>query len=366
MKITSRTYRQIVSNISDASASFDVVTMLPVDRRSAQILVTEFNRMFGGRTPSAFYHFELRLEDDYRTHSLPEPEDCDPRFTRMLRKHLSRIRCADDWRVHASRIRSALGIALQRRWNAAAQETAATSLLERIRKTPLAPGSGIYKYSRAIGIEIEGTSPLDREDLEKRLPLYARTAMDGSIRVLRENHYAVEVRMLLERGSYEPRLARVCAALASNGFEVNKSCGLHIHMDARHLSVDARRKIQRVMTAWLKILAELVPLSRRDNSYCRLALNAGRYCAVSTETGGKQTIEVRLHSATSDQTKITMWIRLLELLSVLPAPKRSLASTLAALESLPLCDWDKNYWRQRHRELNPTQYNQQPTTNENE
>jgi hypothetical protein len=247
-------------------------------------------------------------------------------------------------------------------------ERAPETITQRARALDLIPTkAGLYAYNRALGIEIEGTSPHSHDSLSDYLPYYTRVVSDGSIRTTISGHTPAEIRILLNRATFDQRLTRVCKALAAAGFATNRSCGLHVHLDARHLDMSTRTKIQRIITRWLALLIELVPLSRRENSYCKLDLRSGRYCAVSVQTGGKNTIEVRLHSATIDQTKITMWIRLLELLAVLPPPAPRLTTTLAGLESLPLCEWDKNFWRARHRQLNPGSYpDSTASTNENE
>jgi hypothetical protein len=60
-----------------------------------------------------------------------------------------------------------------------------------------------------------------------------------------------------------------------------------------------------------------------------------------------------------------MWIRLCELLFVLPKPRPNTGRDLAALDALPLCEWDKSYWRQRYMQLNPAVINHD-TQSENE
>ena len=216
-------------------------------------------------------------------------------------------------------------------------------------------------YQRAIGVEIEGFSPHEREVLAKEVPYFCRIAYDASIRHP-ENTVGAEVRLLLNRASPEPRLQSALSVLKKLDFRTNRSCGLHVHMHAAHLSLNDRHEKQKIMLAWLRLLKNFVPPSRRENDYTRLNITnttarRNRYAAVNIQTGRKDTIEVRLHSATTDATKIMMWIRLCELLFAMPKPRPSLGHDLAALDALPLCEWDKSYWRQRFFTLNPATIN---------
>jgi hypothetical protein len=351
MKIT---YRQITSQIDNGL--FHTATQMPLTSETAIAVYKQYCKLCGvyARENLATYYGYTHGVDMYFIH----PNLCPPRLLKLARRHLS---------AHFIKTRGPNSVNMKETmytaFNFARRRAVIDDPLKRgtpekkARLIELRPHrKGLYAYDRALGIEIEGTAPMDRGQLTDALPYYTQAVSDNSIRVVNENHEPHEIRMLLNRATFDPRLHRVCNALSAAGFRTNKTCGLHVHMDARHLQMIARKKIQKSMTAWLKLLIELVPESRRNNTYCKLDLASGRYCAVSVETGGKNTIEVRLHSSTIDQNKITMWIRLIELLAVLPAPARKLTTTLVGLESLPLCEWDKTYWRSRHRQLNPGQY----------
>jgi hypothetical protein len=231
---------------------------------------------------------------------------------------------------------------------------AVTPFFLRLRRLDLVPES--YRYRRAVGVEIEGYSmTATRADIGGMLPYFARTASDASIH---SNGHPCEVRMLLNRAAIEPRLKHVLDILHNVEFRGNRTCGLHVHLHGAHLSQDEKHALQARALKWLKLLAEFVPPSRRENQFCRLdmtpaAARRSRYAACNICTGHKQTIEFRLHSATTDLTKITMWVRLCELLMVMPAPKRGTRPGLAALDALPLCEWDRAYWVKRHADLNP-------------
>jgi hypothetical protein len=168
----------------------------------------------------------------------------------------------------------------------------------------------------------------------------------------------------------EPRIFRLCERMQQLGLRVNRTCGLHIHLDARSVSsFDEVVRIGRIMDAWLYALRELLPASRRANDYCKFGIAAtDRYRAVNVSSYGKhRTLEIRCHSATLDYTKVIAWLRLCELIRAMPKKPKA-ASCIATLEQLPLATHDLSYWRARHRELNPSLYSNNPvdTTTDSE
>lgn len=139
-------------------------------------------------------------------------------------------------------------------------------------------------------------------------------------------------------------------------------------LDTRHLDAEQAKSRARIMDKWLRVLKELVPASRRDNRFCRFGISSvWRYRAVSfTSYRRHKTLEVRLHSGTTDFTKILQWVRLLEVLMQMPkAPKKG-KTCLQALLDLPLTQTDVHYWVNRHKTLNPEQYVETTTRIEQE
>ena len=226
------------------------------------------------------------------------------------------------------------------------------AFLERIRAKPLTPD--VYKYDRAIGVEIECYG----EFLKDKLPYWAREGEDGS---LSEN--GVEFRLLLKRSELELRLNKF-TNLIKGTHTVNKTCGLHVHLDCRGRSKDEVLKLAKKLDKWLYALREFVPESRRGLSnngrnFCAFGISPSghdRYRAVNMRAFyDKKTLEIRLHSGTTDYTKIISWIRLLEVLMVIKAPPSGVEG-VAALSLIPLCEYEKSYWLKRHQELNPRIY----------
>jgi hypothetical protein len=143
---------------------------------------------------------------------------------------------------------------------------------------------------------------------------------DGSLREP-DGYFPVEI-TVLTRLDKPDNLKHVCELLSKLGAKVNKSCGMHVHLDARHLTKKQVRAIGEKFKRVIPVLSTLVPKTRRENDFCKLAVSGfggGRYYAVNlTAFNRYQTIEVRLHSSTTDFDKIINWSRLLSAIMYAP------------------------------------------------
>lgn len=130
------------------------------------------------------------------------------------------------------------------------------------------------------------------------------------------NEQGHEICVLASANEIESVIERVCSVLNDVlNASVNKTCGLHVHLDVRHKK--AAVTFSRLVSA-LPFLASLVPSSRLRNRFCllnssdKISEHTGRYYAVNPQSIRKhRTVEVRLHSGTTDPAKIIHWIRLL-------------------------------------------------------
>jgi hypothetical protein len=138
---------------------------------------------------------------------------------------------------------------------------------------------------------------------------------DGSLSC--SEGYGIEITLLINTKFGWTDLEKLCSVLSKHGCYVNRTCGLHVHFDARAMEKAGARKFGRSIGAALPILSKMVPPSRRANTYCRLGVsrfNGDRYYAVNLTAFRKYgTVEIRLHSGTTDLTKIRNWIELLQL-----------------------------------------------------
>jgi hypothetical protein len=166
-----------------------------------------------------------------------------------------------------------------------------------------------------VGVEIEFMMPrnISASVLKTR---FVELGSDGSIDPI-SGFFGLEARLVYVRGVSENRLENYCQKLAGVGAVVNKSCGLHVHLDQRNVSrATAWRRYHRLVTAleWLKFA---VPSTRTSNSYCKLNRegenpeNYDRYMAVNWQAYAEHgTIEVRLLNGTTSADKIKHWVSL--------------------------------------------------------
>lgn len=187
----------------------------------------------------------------------------------------------------------------------------------KVLKLPKQPRDG----SQYVGIEIECVTP-HNADLTSLLPFskYINVGTDGSVDAGR-NETGSEFRVCVKRDEIRAVLPGIMQAIKGLGATVNKSCGLHIHMDQRHHKDrnEVAAVFQRLVRS-LGLLYTVVPLSRRRNTYCKRnryadfdrARNGERYKAVNASAYHRHgTIEVRLFGGTLEETKIINWIETL-------------------------------------------------------
>lgn len=136
--------------------------------------------------------------------------------------------------------------------------------------------------------------------------------------------------MLGEAGLQQ--IQKVCAVLNEKGATVNRSCGLHVHVDAGNLTAPAMRKLAAIYIENENIIDSLMPMSRRNsnNTFCgslrgtnmatlAQARNANdiahaiahgnRYVKLNFSAFLRHgTVEFRHHSGTVDADKISKWL----------------------------------------------------------
>ena len=180
-----------------------------------------------------------------------------------------------------------------------------------------------------VGIELELISALTRDALETlfidaKLSGNVYIKDDSSIQKEERTETAHEVTVLCKQLDYKEIVKRVCAVINSPtaASYVNNSCGMHVHFDVRNRIPD---KVFMNLVRILPLLKQLVPSTRVDTQhakqYCALNKtdimresthpdgNSNRYQAINPESARKySTIEVRIHSGTTNAAKIINWI----------------------------------------------------------
>lgn len=193
---------------------------------------------------------------------------------------------------------------------------------------------------RHVGIEIECGIVCSRETLGyklKHLAGYVMIKGDGSVAVASRN--SVELNICAPISRYKEILKGVTDVLNGDpevSARVNKTCGLHVHLDVR----EWRDNFTALSDKYAKlisvqgILYSMQPRSRQDNTYCKkstsrsIVRGACRYKGVNAQSIWKYTtIETRLHAGTTDYTKIANWVDLLAgiMYSEAVTPKRALS-----------------------------------------
>lgn len=125
-------------------------------------------------------------------------------------------------------------------------------------------------------------------------------------------------------------LKKACDALNAAGVEVNKTCGLHVHHEAKDFTVDTFRSLCLTYAAAQSKIDAVLAASRRSsarNRYCA-SFSSGELSMIRTATtveqmsrsinryhvlnlssfGSYGTIEFRQHQGSTDFQKIRAWI----------------------------------------------------------
>jgi len=189
--------------------------------------------------------------------------------------------------------------------------------------------------SNYLGVELELICKVKLDVLQKAfidagLAGNVCIVHDGSIEKEQNIEYAHEVTVLFKQDNMNDIINRVCSVLNTDliGAYVNNSCGMHVHFDVRISRSPSM--VYTNLVRMLPILTKLVPANRVGtdwaNQYCmynktddidvasgsKTGHDTGRarYQAINPVWTKHKTIEVRLHSGTTNATKIINWINI--------------------------------------------------------
>ena len=198
---------------------------------------------------------------------------------------------------------------------------------------------------RTIGVEIETSiCDTDGDIRDKIIEWGGEIVPDGSVD-------GIEVVTAPANGDlFLKQIKEVCEALRNDNADVDRKCGLHVHIGAKDFHWYDLRKLIILYASVEDMLFQMVPKSRRDNNYCRpcgddlmanlIKKNSNKESKAvianniygQTDTKGfktyqkprqryralnlhswvyRGTVEFRLHSGTIDYDKITKWSMLL-------------------------------------------------------
>lgn len=111
------------------------------------------------------------------------------------------------------------------------------------------------------------------------------------------------------------RAHNLCGRLSSVGARVNRTCGLHVHIDARNVYYNRKQMFINWLYASESFWFALIPESRRNGKYCQSLgrwLVCGRPQTVHLSWANispYQTIEIRLHPGSINPHKVGAWMR---------------------------------------------------------
>lgn len=217
-----------------------------------------------------------------------------------------------------------------------------------------------------IGVEIECLTSFAQPKLEGAFALanldklvYVFT--DSSIRGHKLSEVSCELKVLTTESTYQRDLANVCEVLNACGGRVNKSCGLHVHLDMRSGEKYAIRSYRRLVRA-SPLLHAIVAPSRHSYAGCKLnqyddllytlakCPGESHASAINADAYRKhKTLEIRLHQGSTNATKISNWISLLLSIKAAPAVRVPIDSLSAVRRWYRLSDPQVEYLGERLR-----------------
>jgi hypothetical protein len=197
-----------------------------------------------------------------------------------------------------------------------------TDPIQRIRAIKKPMPASINNY---VGVEIEMFCSATRESLEVALVQnglagFVRVGTDSSIQREGSGH-SWELTVLCKQQDAKSTFNKLSKVfnLEYVKAKVNNSCGLHVHVDCRNRDP---KKVYNNLVKCLPILTGMVPHERissehalrysKRNTSADYNPTGDRYYMINADAYNKyKTIEVRLHSGTTNPIKIVNWTTLL-------------------------------------------------------
>jgi len=186
---------------------------------------------------------------------------------------------------------------------------------------PLLRGQGRTSDARSfVGVEIEFASTSTENEAQlvataNRLLPYVSLVHDGSVSPRAMSVSECRVFGSISTGSLRRRIETMMRAIKDAGGAVNRSTGIHVHLNAMCLSPAQKAIMARRLIKALPALALIVPESRFGNIYCHWDVRGrSHYNAVNAHTD-HGTIEVRVHAGSLNPEKIQAFASILALIA---------------------------------------------------
>lgn len=182
---------------------------------------------------------------------------------------------------------------------------------------PMSEKKPTSKTKNYIGVELEFNDNTDHraKDIanalrDAKLGRYVNVTTDGSC--------GWEVRVILTEDNWIDPLTKILSVLNKMGFSTNSECGTHVHLDMRN------RKVEDVYSNFFfsqNFMRKFLTKSRKHNTYCKKntkdtfvaqSSNGDRYYGINPQSYQRhQTLEIRMHQGTLDESKLVPWIKML-------------------------------------------------------
>lgn len=220
----------------------------------------------------------------------------------------------------------------------------------------------LMQMVRANGVEIQAEGYNHRDNDH-----YFKIVTDASIVGSNANEI---VSPILKGKNGLKSLKIVCDSLEALGAKVNKSCGLHIHLDAKNMTIEHWRNLIINYARLENMIDGFMAKSRRGNNncFCRsislmprleatiLHCNSvediiryfgTRYMKINVEAYSRhKTVEFRQHQGTTDFAKIEKWLSFLQ--KLLAYSKNHTVQNCACIDDIPfLTKAEKDYFKAR-------------------
>ena len=146
---------------------------------------------------------------------------------------------------------------------------------------------------------------------------------DGSVKTADDREAIQNKEVVVTYKTGEEKIVRDILSFLKGRAYVNTTCGTHVHFDFRHLNAKEVEVVGRRLAKCVPAMRMLLPKERRENIYCKQAVNAVENCGgheerrafINLQAYGKyQTLENRGHSGTLVADKILNWIKLNEVI----------------------------------------------------
>jgi hypothetical protein len=199
-----------------------------------------------------------------------------------------------------------------------------------------------------VGVEIEFASKKNRDFIadtlfEAGLAPFISIKGDGSIKTDSVYTQAHEICVIGTQAEIGGIITKLCTILYQQcEVRVDKSCGLHVHLDMRNRDV---AKSFSNLVSMQNILYRMVPAARKTCQYSRptkgktYRILDDRYHGINSASMRRHnTIECRIHSGTVDAVKINSWISLLVASADATKIKRAPTTSKGAQTALGLSD----------------------------